>query len=114
VCHPGPTVRYRFQSGGTALAYIPDHEPALGVKRFPQRPEWTSGCEVARDADLLIHDGQYSREDYSDHVGWGHSATDDAARFATLAKVKQVSNPSCIAFVRTRSSAVMTTRSGND
>ena len=37
-------------------------------------PEWISGFDLARDADLLIHDCQYTDEEYPEHVGWGHSA----------------------------------------
>lgn len=90
VCHPGPTVAYRIESGSASLAYIPDHEPALGVADFPEGAEWTSGYAIAAGADLLIHDGQYSREEYPSHVGWGHCATDDAVKFAVLAKVGQL------------------------
>jgi len=88
VCHPGPTVGYRVVSPAGVVAYLPDHEPALGVRRFPLAAEWTSGWALARDADLLIHDAQYSREEYAEHVGWGHSAIDHAIAFAALGRVK--------------------------
>jgi len=88
VCHPGPTVGYRIVSPAGVVAYLPDHEPALGVRRFPLAAEWTSGWALARDADLLIHDAQYSREEYAEHVGWGHSAIDHAIAFAALGRVK--------------------------
>jgi phosphoribosyl 1,2-cyclic phosphodiesterase len=87
VCHPGPTVGYRIADRGGVLAYLPDHEPALGVRRFPEQPEWTSGFDVAADADLLIHDGQYSGAEYQEHVGWGHSGLPHAFAFAALAHV---------------------------
>jgi phosphoribosyl 1,2-cyclic phosphodiesterase len=90
VCHPGPTVGYRIASGAGVLTYLPDHEPALGVREFPLGPEWTSGWALARDADLLIHDAQYSRDEYASHVGWGHSAIEDAIAFAALARVKHL------------------------
>ena len=35
VLHPGPTVGYRITENGASLAYLPDHEPALGVDHFP-------------------------------------------------------------------------------
>lgn len=90
VCHPGPTVGYRIVSAAGVVAYLPDHEPALGVRGFPSTAEWTSGWALARDADLLIHDAQYSREEYAAHVGWGHSAIDDAIAFAALGRVKRL------------------------
>jgi len=90
VCHPGPTVGYRIAAAGTVLTYIPDHEPALGVPRFPGRREWTSGAMLAADADLLIHDAQYSAEEYPQHIGWGHSALPHTLAFATLTGVKHL------------------------
>jgi phosphoribosyl 1,2-cyclic phosphodiesterase len=89
VCHPGPTVGYRIGTGGASLAYLPDHEPALGARRFPIEPEWTSGFELAKGVDLLIHDAQYTREEYRRHVGWGHSSIHDALAFARLARVQR-------------------------
>jgi len=64
ICHPGFTVGYRVSADGATLAYLSDHEPALGVPRFPLRPEWTSGHALARDADLLVHDAQYGLAEY--------------------------------------------------
>jgi phosphoribosyl 1,2-cyclic phosphodiesterase len=90
VCHPGPTVGYRITTAGAVLTYIPDHEPALGVPRFPWRREWTSGAMLAADADLLIHDAQYSPEEYPQHIGWGHSSLQHALAFATLVGAKHL------------------------
>jgi phosphoribosyl 1,2-cyclic phosphodiesterase len=87
VCHPGPTVGYRIRSPqGKVLTYLPDHEPALAALRFPSLPrEWTSGATLAADADLLIHDSQYSAAEYPGHCGWGHSSLEQSLDFATLA-----------------------------
>ena len=90
VCHPGPTVGYRITGDGVSIAYIPDHEPALGARRFPERSEWTSGYDLAAGVDLLIHDAQYSATEYSQRVGWGHSAVLQAATFAAAAQVKRL------------------------
>jgi phosphoribosyl 1,2-cyclic phosphodiesterase len=90
VCHPGPTVGYRITARSATMAYLPDHEPALGLRDFPLRPEWTSGAALAADVDLLIHDGQYSGDEYAAHVGWGHSSLPDALRFGELAGVKHL------------------------
>jgi phosphoribosyl 1,2-cyclic phosphodiesterase len=89
VCHPGSTVGYRISEGARAVAYLPDHEPALGVREFPGEPEWTSGFDLAAGADLLIHDAQYTTEEYQERVGWGHSAIRDALAFATLAGARR-------------------------
>lgn len=90
VCHPGPTVGYRITEGATSLAYVPDHEVALGARQFPQATEWTSGYSLAAGADLLIHDTQYSAAEYPQRVGWGHSALPQVLRFAGLAGVKRL------------------------
>jgi phosphoribosyl 1,2-cyclic phosphodiesterase len=90
VCHPGPTVGYRIVTRQGALAYLPDHEPALGAPRFPLGPEWTSGHHLARGVDLLIHDAQYTTAEYAAHVGWGHSSLEHALAFAALAGVKRL------------------------
>lgn len=82
VCHPGPTVGYRLDDG-TTLAYLSDHEPALGVRRFPEPARWTSGFDLASGADTLIHDAQYGDDEYPHHVGWGHSSIGHAVAFAT-------------------------------
>ena len=84
VCHPGTTVGYRISEGIRSVAYLPDHEPALGVREFPGDPEWTSGFNLAAGVDLLIHDAQYTTEEYQERVGWGHSAIRDAVAFASL------------------------------
>jgi len=89
VCHPGSTVGYRISEGTRSLAYLPDHEPALGLREFPGDPEWTSGFDLAAGADLLIHDAQYTTEEYQKRVGWGHSSMRDAIAFATVAGARR-------------------------
>ena len=92
VCHPGPTVGYRISAPEKGvLTYLPDHEPALAVLRFPSLPrEWTSGATLAAGADLLIHDSQYSAAEYPGHCGWGHSSLNQTLDFGTLTEVKQL------------------------
>ncbi len=90
VCHPGPTVGYRIETDSARLAYMPDHEPALGARRFPIGGEWTSGYVVAQGVDLLIHDAQYSHDEYTAHIGWGHSSLPHALAFAALADVRRL------------------------
>jgi ribonuclease BN (tRNA processing enzyme) len=91
VCHPGPTLGYRIAADGATLAYVPDHEPALGDPNFLDSVEWTSGFALMTGVDLLIHDAQYTDEEYAAHVGWGHCtirqamALAEAAGVATLA-----------------------------
>jgi ribonuclease BN (tRNA processing enzyme) len=90
VCHPGPTVGYRIATSRAVFAYIPDHEPALGTQKFPLDSDWTSGYSIAARANLLIHDAQYTNEEYLERIGWGHSSIQQAIEFAKLAKVKHL------------------------
>lgn len=90
VCHPGFTVGYRIEDRHGVLAYLSDHEPALGVASFPLGEDWTSGYTLARGADLLLHDAQYTLEEYPAHTGWGHSALEHALAFARLAQVRHL------------------------
>ncbi|MSO41746.1 MAG: MBL fold metallo-hydrolase [Solirubrobacterales bacterium] len=82
VTHRGPTLGYRITDGGTALAYIPDHEPGLGAPLDSLESDWISGYDLAKDADLLIHDCQYTDLEHHAHVGWGHSRVTDTLTFA--------------------------------
>ena len=88
IMHAGQTVGYRIRDDdGSVLAYLTDHEPALGsdLERLPG--EWISGFGLAAGADVLIHDCQYTPEEYAARVGFGHSSTEHAAAFAHRADV---------------------------
>jgi phosphoribosyl 1,2-cyclic phosphodiesterase len=82
VVHRGTTLGFRITDEDATLCYVPDHEPALIGPVAELGPEWLSGYSLARGADLLIHDGQYTEAEYPPHFGWGHSAISDALRFA--------------------------------
>jgi phosphoribosyl 1,2-cyclic phosphodiesterase len=91
VIHPGPTMGYRITDGVSTLTYMPDHEPALSTTGHDHpTPAWTSGFDLANGADLLLHDAQYTAEEYEERVGWGHSRIDDAVDLAQMARVKQL------------------------
>jgi phosphoribosyl 1,2-cyclic phosphodiesterase len=90
VNHRGPTLGYRVTEGDTSLCYIPDHEPALATSLTALEPEWISGFDLASDADVLIHDCQYTDEEYPSHVGWGHSGVGDVIDFASRVRPKRL------------------------
>ena len=90
VVHPGPTVGYRIEADGAVLAYIPDHEPALGADLAEVTLDWISGGSVAEDADVLLHDSQYFESEYVDRVGWGHSSVAQTVAFARVAGVRRL------------------------
>ena len=90
VNHVGPTVGYRVQDDHSVFCYIPDHEPALGPHGIIKDLKWISGSELALDADLLVHDGQYSAAEYKNKMGWGHCSMEDAIEFATLTRARHL------------------------
>jgi phosphoribosyl 1,2-cyclic phosphodiesterase len=90
VIHPGPTVGYRISGRHSVVTYIPDHEPALGKSGMIADNKWVSGFDLAAGADLLLHDAQYTGQEYENKKGWGHSSIDDAGLFASIAGVKHV------------------------
>lgn len=90
VCHPNPTVGFRIMNGGSVVTYLPDHEPALGDESLSRPTTWISGLGLASSSDVLIHDSQYSTEEYPSHRGWGHSSIEQAMEFARLAEVRML------------------------
>jgi phosphoribosyl 1,2-cyclic phosphodiesterase len=90
VVHQGPTVGYRIEEGDRSLAYLPDHEPSVGIELADQKPLWISGNDLAREVDVLFHDAQYGDHEYPNHVGWGHSAFEHVICFADKADVRTV------------------------
>jgi hypothetical protein len=55
-------------------AYVTDHEPFWHPTehRF-HHPGDQRHIEFLKGADLIIHDAQYTCEEYGSKVGWGHS-----------------------------------------
>jgi ribonuclease BN (tRNA processing enzyme) len=90
VAHNGPTLGYRIEEGGGSLVYIPDHEPGRGVDLRRTPPEAISGYHLAAGADLLLHDAQYTADEYAGRVGWGHSSLEDAVTLALRASVRRL------------------------
>jgi phosphoribosyl 1,2-cyclic phosphodiesterase len=85
VAHPGPTLGFRLETAASSFAYLPDHEPALAGPIAGKPRDWISGCSLAEDTDLLLHDAQYFEDEYRERVGWGHSSVEDAVAFARAA-----------------------------
>jgi phosphoribosyl 1,2-cyclic phosphodiesterase len=85
VTHRGPTLGYRVTEDDASVVYIPDHEPGLGTPLDQLEDEWISGLELARGADVLIHDAQYTDAEYPQHLGWGHSSHSDVLMMARRA-----------------------------
>jgi phosphoribosyl 1,2-cyclic phosphodiesterase len=92
--HPALTLGYRLESDGATVVYIADHEPHARGRPEASRASSPAGGPLHREdqrhvafltgADLVIHDAQYTVEEYDDRIGWGHSAMPDALAFAAL------------------------------
>jgi phosphoribosyl 1,2-cyclic phosphodiesterase len=90
VRHRGPTLGFRISEDGASLCYLPDHEPGLGAPLADIEPAWISGFALAERCSLLLHDCQYTDEEYSERIGWGHSRVSDALVFARRSEAEQV------------------------
>jgi len=106
--HSITTLGYRFSFRGAVFCTAYDTEPFRNLfVTDPDHPAYDKlmaqeGEEAARqqnqmlenffkEADLLVHDGQYTRPEYEDgKIGWGHSSTEDAIAAAKRAGVKQL------------------------
>lgn len=86
VPHLGPTVGYRIELGDVAIAYISDHQqPTDGSFEVPDGVR-----ELARDADLLIHDSQYTEAEFEHKGHWGHCTPGFAVRIARECGVRRL------------------------
>jgi phosphoribosyl 1,2-cyclic phosphodiesterase len=90
VVHPGPTVGFRIEAGGSSVAYLPDHEPALAGTIAGRPCEWLSGGGVAAGVDVLFHDAQFFEDEYEERIGWGHSSVADAVAFTQAAGARRL------------------------
>lgn len=80
--HPDGVTAYRIEHAGKSIVYATDTE-------YAQRTE-NKVIDLARDVDLLIYDGQYTPEEYTHKIGWGHSTYEHAVHVAEKAQVKQL------------------------
>jgi len=90
VNHRGPTLGFRISEADTSLCYLPDHEPALGVPLAQIESDWISGFALAERCSLLLHDCQYTDDEYLERIGWGHSRVSDALQFARRSEAERV------------------------
>jgi phosphoribosyl 1,2-cyclic phosphodiesterase len=91
--HPALTLGYRLEADGGAVVYASDHE-SVGRQAVPG-PRELGGSERShvaflRDADLVIHDAQYTVAEYPTKVGWGHSTPDYAAAVCVAAGARRL------------------------
>lgn len=92
--HPALTVGYRIEADGATLVYATDHEPHSAEAGHGHAEAIESGdiahLDFIHDADLLIHDAQYTAAEYPSKIGWGHSTIEYVVDIAAAANVRQV------------------------
>lgn len=81
--HPQGCNGFRIECGGKVVVYATDFEHGDAESDAIL-------LEHASGADLLIADAQYTPEEYTQRIGWGHSTWHEAAKMAAQAKVKHL------------------------
>ncbi len=81
--HPNGALSYRLEVNGRVITYVTDieHTKDRLVK---------SVIELSREADVLIHDCQFHKDDLPAHRSWGHSSWEECTRVAQEAGVKEL------------------------
>jgi phosphoribosyl 1,2-cyclic phosphodiesterase len=87
--HPVTTAIYKIQSQGKTVVYAPDNE-LVPEHLAPNREFRNALIAFCKDADVLIHDGNYNLKMYEKRRNWGHSAWEDATQMAIEAGVKHL------------------------
>lgn len=107
VHHPGITYGYKIKAANKTIIYVSDNECQFLDKSIKQkmtefseeeqemfeamnREEYEFELLSIRGADILIHDAQYTPEDYETKRGWGHSCYVDVVNYAIDAEVKEL------------------------
>ncbi len=81
--HPQGAQGYRIAGGRKSVVFATDHEHGdLAIDGALRK--------IARNADVLIYDAQYTPAEYSQHQGWGHSTWQEAVNVARDAEVKKL------------------------
>jgi len=87
----GRTFGYRVSDGRTSIAYLPDHSP-ISVGQGPDGlgAYHEGALRLAAAVDVLIHDSQYTREEFAARAHFGHSAVDYAVGLGATAGARHV------------------------
>ncbi len=93
--HPGATLGYKIALPGKNIAYVPDNEIFQGYmgqpELIPQDPELQSLYQPMIDfltgVDVLVHEAQYTPEEYGQTVHYGHSSVPNACFLAKITGV---------------------------
>jgi len=91
--HPALTLGYRLEVDGSSVVYVCDNEPYCADTCFESgnlSAQEQAMLEFLRNADLVIHDAQYTAKELKEKTGWGHSSGEYAASICKAAGVKQL------------------------
>lgn len=80
--HPNGATGYRIDYGAKSICYITDTEHRAGA---PDR----NILDLIEGSDITIYDCMYTDEEFSGHIGWGHSSWEEGLRLCDAAGVKQ-------------------------
>jgi ribonuclease BN (tRNA processing enzyme) len=83
--HVGATCGYRVESDGISIAYVSDHQAPASLEGVAD-----SVLELCSGADLVIHDAQYTEEEFRAKAHWGHSTIDYAVLVAREAGARRL------------------------
>jgi len=84
--HPNQGIGYKFIEGNKSFVFLTDNELSFV---HPGGLEYGDYVKFSNNADLLIHDSEFTEKNYARTKGWGHSTFTDALRLATDAHVKR-------------------------
>jgi phosphoribosyl 1,2-cyclic phosphodiesterase/CheY-like chemotaxis protein len=95
--HPGATVGYKIEVAGRKIAWVPDNEFLQGYSGPPETitrdhalvAPYGKMIDFLADAEVVIHEAQYTPEEYPMKMRWGHSSVANAAVLMKLAGVKR-------------------------
>ncbi len=85
--HPNGGYGFRLNENGRSFVFLTDNELDMQYEKAPSFADYVAFCE---GVDLLIHDAQYTDEDYRIKAGWGHSTLGSVARLARESGVKRL------------------------
>ncbi|MDR2861062.1 MAG: MBL fold metallo-hydrolase [Syntrophobacterales bacterium] len=85
--HPNRGNGYKITENGKKFVFLTDNE--LGY-RHENGWRYEDYREFSRNADLLVHDAEYTEDDYQKTKGWGHSTYKDALQLALDAGVRRL------------------------
>ena len=87
ISHPNSGKGYKFIEDGKTFVFLTDNE--LGFVHPGGLPS-TDYHQFCRGADLLIHDAEFTPQEYNLSIEWGHSSYLDVLDLAFQAEVKQL------------------------